>query len=145
FCCGVVNCRDLPVKFFNAPAGNGEKVSLIYDAPHCGNLPNLGMRSVRTTNEDDKSGVRTIKIDDLNLPSCKFMKIDCEGSEIPTLFGARDTIKRCRPVLFVEMFPSGLGWRNFTPRFLEDTLRSMGYNLEQIGPNERFDWFCTPI
>ncbi len=43
-----------------------------------------------------------VTIDDLNLPQCDFMKIDVEGMERKVLFGARDTIRRHRPVLYVE-------------------------------------------
>lgn len=145
FVCCVVNNQDLPVTSIHRAAGNGEFVKLIYDAPYCGNLPNLGMRSVREVPPDDPMGIQTLKIDDLGIMHPKLIKIDCEGSEIPVLLGASETIRRYKPVLFVEMFRGGLSWRGFNENQLESTIRDFGYNLEQIGPDERFDWYCTPI
>jgi FkbM family methyltransferase len=49
-------------------------------------------------------GVRVEKItlDSLNLPRCNFLKIDVEGMELDVLRGARQTIERHKPVLYVE-------------------------------------------
>jgi FkbM family methyltransferase len=46
--------------------------------------------------------VETISIDSLKLPKVRLIKIDTEGTEIKVLRGARQTIKRCRPILYVE-------------------------------------------
>jgi len=44
--------------------------------------------------------VRTL--DSFNLERVDLIKIDVESMEMPMLRGARDTIQRCRPVLYVE-------------------------------------------
>lgn len=41
-------------------------------------------------------------IDGLNLPQCHFIKVDVEGMEAEALRGAAATLKRCRPLLYVE-------------------------------------------
>ena len=46
--------------------------------------------------------VALTRLDDINLERCDFIKIDVEGMEASVLRGARDTIKRHQPVLFVE-------------------------------------------
>jgi len=138
FVCCIYNCRYLPVTCYNVPAGNGERVRLEYNCPG----PNFGMRSVRA--DDGPESVESFRIDSLNLPAVKFMKIDCEGSEIPTLLGAAETIRRCRPILFVEMFRDGQAWRGFTPEQLEETIRVLGYRLEMVGELPRYDWLCWP-
>ncbi|HSO32832.1 MAG TPA: FkbM family methyltransferase, partial [Labilithrix sp.] len=46
--------------------------------------------------------VACIAIDDLDLPACRLLKIDAEGFEVQVLEGARATIARHRPILFVE-------------------------------------------
>lgn len=42
-------------------------------------------------------------IDSWELPSLGLLKMDVEGSEPAVLAGAKDTIKRCQPVILVEM------------------------------------------
>ena len=46
--------------------------------------------------------VEQISIDSLNLNQCHFMKIDVEGMECQVLKGAKETIGRHRPILYVE-------------------------------------------
>ncbi|HKR88857.1 MAG TPA: FkbM family methyltransferase [Phenylobacterium sp.] len=46
--------------------------------------------------------VRVRPLDALQLPSCGLVKIDVEGFEPQVLRGARETITRCRPILYVE-------------------------------------------
>ncbi len=58
------------------------------DAAHAGTHPLL------------RIPVRTL--DSFALPACHFIKIDVEGMELAVLAGARETIQRHRPVLFLE-------------------------------------------
>ena len=51
---------------------------------------------------DDGDVVEMIAIDNLMLPACHMMKIDVEGMEKQVLDGARQTITRFRPYLYVE-------------------------------------------
>jgi FkbM family methyltransferase len=46
--------------------------------------------------------VDCITIDSLELPRCKLIKIDVDGHELQVLNGAIETIKRCRPVIYIE-------------------------------------------
>jgi FkbM family methyltransferase len=50
----------------------------------------------------DGERVEMIKIDDLNLNACDYMKIDVEGVESLVLKGAESTIKKFRPTIFYE-------------------------------------------
>ena len=46
--------------------------------------------------------VPIVTIDSYNLSSCHLIKIDVEGMEGDVVAGAEDTIRRCRPLLYVE-------------------------------------------
>jgi protein O-GlcNAc transferase len=46
--------------------------------------------------------VETIGIDDVGLEKVRLMKIDAEGMEHKVLAGAAGTIRRCRPLIFLE-------------------------------------------
>jgi FkbM family methyltransferase len=47
--------------------------------------------------------VETRRLDDLDLADIGFMKIDVEGFEAEVLEGARETIRRSRPVMMIEL------------------------------------------
>lgn len=51
--------------------------------------------------------VKVIKLDDWEkinkFPKLDFIKIDVEGNEMKTLYGAKETIKKHKPILMVEM------------------------------------------
>jgi FkbM family methyltransferase len=56
--------------------------------------------------ETDK--IPMLKIDDLNLNSCNLICLDTEGYEFNILSGAKETLKKFRPVLCLEEFAA---WR----------------------------------
>ena len=68
------------------------------DYDHDGNFGGISLRA-----EDDRGvPVRVRTIDSLALPQCGLIKIDVEGFEPRVIQGAADTIRRCRPFLYVE-------------------------------------------
>jgi FkbM family methyltransferase len=52
--------------------------------------------------EEATESVETVRIDDLGFRRVRLMKIDVEGMEHKVLAGAADTIRRCRPLIFLE-------------------------------------------
>jgi FkbM family methyltransferase len=58
--------------------------------------------AIAVTEKEDGDLVEAVPIDALNLQSCRLIKIDVEGMEPVVIAGARETIKRCEPALFVE-------------------------------------------
>lgn len=74
----------------------------------------------------------TYRIDDLNLEVCDLIHLDIEGYEYYALQGAEETIKRCKPVIVIEM------WDKLDNRFEENInektnalLTSLGYSYLQ--------------
>lgn len=81
--------------------------------------------------------VRVATIDSLELSRCDLLKIDVEGQEISVLEGARATLERCRPVLYVEN-----DRQDRSARLIERLLEA-GYDLYWHLPpmfNPRNDW-----
>jgi FkbM family methyltransferase len=52
------------------------------------------------------STVKQIMVDGLGLERLDLMKLDLEGMEAEALDGARETIARCKPILFIETIKS---------------------------------------
>ncbi|MCG6901946.1 MAG: FkbM family methyltransferase [Rhodobacter sp.] len=83
------------------PAGLAAKVgrmrapSLRLDAPG-----NFGGQSLSVDGPGE--GVSVTTIDNLGLDACTLIKADVQGMERDVLEGARETVARCRPLLYVE-------------------------------------------
>lgn len=81
--------------------------------------------------------VETIAIDDLNLEKCDFIKLDVEGDELKAFVGAKETISKFKPVMFVESMPWAL------PK-LSRALDDLGYihrscRMKFFNPNNFFN------
>ena len=74
-------------------------------------------------------------IDSLGLVDCHLLKIDVEGMEADVLAGARETIARCKPILFVE--------NNTTEgsRAILEAIASLGGSFYS---NDIRDYYLTP-
>jgi FkbM family methyltransferase len=67
--------------------------------------PNAGASHITSCPESLFSPVQVdiVRLDDKKLQYCDFIKIDVEGIELQVLTGAEETIKRCRPILYIEI------------------------------------------
>lgn len=74
------------------------------------------------------SEVPMITLDSLNLSRVDLIKIDVEGMEEEVLAGAMETIKRCKPVLFIEVLKSD-------QNAIAKTLNALGYKFFPHGIN----------
>jgi FkbM family methyltransferase len=77
----------------------GEAIVPWVDYDENGNFGGIGLEQ-----SDDGKGlrVRIRTVDGLGLQQCGLIKIDVEGFEPAVLRGAAETIRRCRPTLYVE-------------------------------------------
>jgi hypothetical protein len=62
-------------------------------------VTNCGMNTVTPA---QLVAVPMMTLDQFELPVCDLIMFDMEGAEAAAIAGARATIKRCRPVLFIE-------------------------------------------
>lgn len=71
-------------------------VSMVLDAENEARA-NTGARFARPGGQ-----IPVVTIDSLNLQSVGFIKLDIEGSELAALRGAKDTLRRCKPIVLYE-------------------------------------------
>ncbi len=67
-------------------------------------LSNQAGADVHEQGDDSMFAVPAVPIDSLDLPDIGLMKIDVEHHEIECIRGARETIRRDKPILFVEVY-----------------------------------------
>jgi len=61
---------------------------------------NFGGVSLQGVSSGERTPLR--RIDDLDLHACRLIKLDVEGMEVEALQGAAETVRRLRPLLYVE-------------------------------------------
>jgi FkbM family methyltransferase len=76
----------------------GEAVVPVVDYTSQGNFGGLSLQPVGE--QGHKVRVRTL--DSLDLQACGLLKVDVEGFEPQVLRGARRTVERCRPAIYIE-------------------------------------------
>lgn len=72
--------------------------------------------------------VPVLTIDSLNYEDVGFIKIDVEGFELQVLKGATETIKKCRPTMYIE------DDRTEKSAALRNYIRELGYTIEDHKP-----------
>jgi FkbM family methyltransferase len=118
--CPSVTCYNTAV---GAILGEAEMPKVQYSVK--GNFGGLGI--------GDKSiygniTVPVVTVDSLKISFVSFIKIDVEGYELEVLQGATETIKRDRPILYIE------DDRSTKSRALRAYIESLGYSIEEHKP-----------
>lgn len=140
FCCLKVNTRDLVnVECRLAAVGDESSDGIFMELPH---TTNFGMARI---SQSAHGHVPMIRIDDLYLERVNFCKIDTEGWEPNVIKGMMETLRRCKPILFIEINKSALAYFQFTPDDILKPLLSLGYVPEHYDPNaEQVDVLFIP-
>jgi FkbM family methyltransferase len=100
--------------------------------------------------------VEVVTLDQLKLPKIKFIKIDVEGMELDVVLGAKATLARCRPILYVEndriekadalaarLLETGYRlWWHTPPLYNAENF--LGNPLNVFGPILSFNMLCLP-
>lgn len=76
--------------------------------------------------------VKLITIDELKLDNVGLIKVDTEGHEYEVLEGASETIKKCSPVLVIEIWTEGLNASGHKLLDFATLIHSMGYTEIEI-------------
>ena len=105
------------------------------------------------------TGAQTVEIrtiDSYNLTRCDFIKIDVEGMEVEAISGAIETIRKFRPIMYVEndrqdksptllSLINSLGyrlWWHFPPLFSQDNWKGQAENI--FPGNVSVNLVCIP-
>jgi len=112
-----------------------------HNNPGGSGLTNNPMEKPNYENKNiDRHPVKLVTIDSLQLEKLDFIKLDVEGYEINVIKGAINTIKKCNPVITMEI------WENFNGKYslqhATDTFKLLldnGYTIHHIeGPDFLF-------
>ena len=84
--------------------------------------------------------IQTKTLDSFNIPKVDFMKIDVEKHEVSLIEGAKETINRCDPIIFIEDHnyfykkgATGIDWLMSMRYEILDYVGSYNYILKQSG------------
>ncbi len=80
--------------------------------------------------------IQCFPLDDLSLRNVSFMKIDGQGSDHAVIYGARHTIKRCKPLIITEWWPDGIRAYGSDPLIVLKFYERLGYDISSIGVSE---------
>ena len=81
------------------------------------------------------------RLDDLDLDTVDYIKMDCEGYEYRILQGAEATIKRCRPVVVVEQKPHDAYSDQYGQHAAIELMKSWGMvRLDQVKDDWIMGW-----
>jgi FkbM family methyltransferase len=96
-------------------------------------------RSEQAQSEGDPAERVEVEVDSLDrwisakrLPQADFVKIDTEGFERDVLIGARDTLERVRPQLFIEIHGTGAKQKAANARAVVTFLTDVGYTITHV-------------
>ena len=137
--CGNLALNNLQnVQPFNrAVAERSGKLAFMPEIDYTEDLNYGGVLLASVFNTKDSAGrassrpIPTITIDDLNLAKPSFIKIDVEGMEVMTLAGGINTIRRAKPIMYIEFIAGreeilialrdlGYQWKLHEPPFFNE-------------------------
>ncbi|OON97920.1 MAG: hypothetical protein ATN32_05145 [Candidatus Epulonipiscium fishelsonii] len=88
------------------------------------------------TKENVLGEIKIKKLDDLNIPLPQFIKIDVEGNEINVLKGMEKTLKKSKPLIWIETWD-----KNFNE--LDTLLKKLGFEIIDRLNHENYIYYPT--
>jgi FkbM family methyltransferase len=128
------------VKTYNIALGNRGGVSQMNPVNYFADWVNIGDTEVGRGGDE----ILVTPLDVFELRNVSFIKIDVQGSEVLLLDGAKETIQKNSPILFIEV--EDLHLRNFgtSPKELLNKIREMDYDIYHIITDYPVDHLCIP-
>ena len=106
---------------------------------------NIGNSHLNAWTDKGSNEVEVRSLDSYGFDNVSLMKIDVQGYEVSVLNGARKTISKNRPVIFIEVEDGQLNIYGYKPNDVFSILDELGYSYTKIGvydylalPKERF-------
>lgn len=106
---------------------------------------NIGNSHLNAWTHNGNNEVEVRSLDSYEFDNVSFMKIDVQGYEVSVLNGARRTIAKNRPVIFIEVEDGQLSIYGYKPEDVFSILSELNYSYTKIGvydyialPSERF-------
>ena len=87
------------IKLFNLALGENEGTALLQTRDE----HNFGMNTISVTGTEVKMKTLDLFFQEEKIPQCNLIKMDVEGFELKILKGAESTLKKFKPVLFLEL------------------------------------------
>jgi FkbM family methyltransferase len=115
------------------------------------NSGNVNFGDVHIVNDEGES-VPMIRIDDMEFKNISVIKIDVQGFEQLVIQGAKNTINKFRPFIFVEVENSQLSKYGFSEESLREEFKGINYTMirfqkgipYQTESGECLDCVCIP-
>jgi FkbM family methyltransferase len=105
--CGAAALNDLTNLFIFHRALGAAPGWLGATLPDYGQAQDFGLFSLTDQAREHVEKIPVVTIDSLALERLDFLKIDVEGMEIDVLDGARETLRRFRPICWIEYWKLG--------------------------------------
>lgn len=86
----------------------------------------------------------TLKLDDLDLNSVDFIKMDIQGGEIKALEGLSKTIIKCKPIIFIEIEEHHLVKNNSNSRNVLNYFSFLNYDVYRFETSYPTDYVAVP-
>jgi FkbM family methyltransferase len=122
-CLHVNTSKNKNIQVIPCALGDKESFAQMRDGKDPGNT---GSRYFVYTGEASETSVEVVTLDSLGLTNVDFIKMDVEGAELEVIQGGRETLRRNKPVICVEIKKAFFGRFSAGPGAVYSALSALG-------------------
>jgi FkbM family methyltransferase len=137
------NCKNVTAYRFACSDENHRTISMEPFSFSGKNINNGALRVDLNAFAGDLALTRTV--DSLNFEQLDFIKIDIQGSEVKALKGAKATISKFKPYMFIEVEQGHLHAMGSSAKELIELILSLQYVLYRVENDYPCDHICVPL